>query len=167
MDFIFKLWRGEYSLVKTYWFFTVLISFILGIPLSIYSMMSIESQFASRYFLYFYILLFASYIVISSVGLWRSASSYSKNFLWKLLAKTVTIINIFFVIITLTVFVFTLLGLSANKSDNLQRNKPRVSNNAKSDNLVNIENDKLAPQNQAYKLVGTSNRKYRYSLGEN
>ena len=153
--FIFKLWRGEYSLVKTYWFFSVLITLVLSIPTSIYSMLTVEAQLAIRYFYYIYLFLFASYIVICSVGLWRSASSYTKNFLWKLLAKTISIINIFIVIIYLTFFLFTLLGLNTKKSDDLQLNKPKVSNNTKSDNLVNIEDAKLAPQNQVYKLVGT------------
>jgi len=127
--FIFKLWRGEYSLIKTYWFFTIFMYFIFSLPINFYSVLTPETQFLGRKFLITYLFLFGAYTIISCVGLWRAATNYTKNYLWRVLAKASGAINL-------------------NKSKELSNTKPS--------NPINPNSNNLVPQNQVYKLIGTA-----------
>jgi len=94
MNFILKLYYGQYRLVKTYWIFNVIPSFFFGL---LFGLMSLKSFPQDNPFLYLSILVFVlSYIIISTVGLWRSSSYYEGNIVWKVLSKIIVIFNIIF-----------------------------------------------------------------------
>jgi hypothetical protein len=104
-----KLWQGQHSLLKTYWFFGVLGNIFLGIPISIYLALSSELQ---QSYLYIYVGYFFAYLVynfVVAVGLWRSATNYDKSKVWKYLAKAVSVISLgfLFVAIFMQVKLFT------------------------------------------------------------
>jgi len=91
--FITNLWRGNYSLVKTYWLFTILVNIILGIPINLYNNSSTGTQVATLYYFLIYFFLFVGYNIVVSVALWRSASAYAGNNFWKYLCKFFAILN--------------------------------------------------------------------------
>lgn len=87
MKFIKKLWRGEYSLAKSYWLFSVVASAVLGAPISVIE--QLPSATIANIWIYglVYIALYAAYIFIAAVGVWRAATSYTNGAVWKYLAK--------------------------------------------------------------------------------
>ena len=91
--FITKLWRGEYSLAKTYWLFNVLAGFVLGISLSFFNMLSIRTQSENQNVIFGYACLAISYGVIATVGLWKSSSLHKGNSLWAILSKIVACLS--------------------------------------------------------------------------
>lgn len=91
--FIKKLWRGEYSLVITYWVFNVLIgNVVLG------NIISFIDPIKNSYVFIVGLGLYILYTLIAVVGLWKSASSYKGNELWKILAKISAVIGVIFFI---------------------------------------------------------------------
>jgi hypothetical protein len=91
--FISKLWRGEYSLVKTYWLFAILVNIVLGIPINLYNNVSTGTQVATLYYFLVYLFFFVGYNIVVSVALWRSASAYTGINFWKYICKFFAIIN--------------------------------------------------------------------------
>lgn len=85
--FITKLWRGEYSLAKSYWLFSVLASAVLGAPISVID--QLPSATLANIWVYglIYIGIYAAYMFIAAVGVWRAATGYTNGALWKYLAK--------------------------------------------------------------------------------
>lgn len=94
MNTLSKLWRGEYSLAKTYWLFGVVANIVLGIPINLYNMVTPESQASYAYYFLAYLILYAFYNVIASIGLWRSASAYTNGVVWKYISKAVSVIGL-------------------------------------------------------------------------
>lgn len=92
--FIPKLWRGEYSLAKSYWLFSVLVGAVLGAPISI--IQQLPSATLANIWVYglIYIALYAAYIFIAAVGVWRAATGYTNAVLWKCLAKAHSVLTI-------------------------------------------------------------------------
>lgn len=85
--FIKKLWRGEYSLAKTYWGFGVLGNALLGIPLSL-----IDSLIHPILFIGCYLVsLLYAFIIVGAV--WNSASQYAGPAIWRLFAKGISVIS--------------------------------------------------------------------------
>jgi hypothetical protein len=115
--FIFKLWRGEYSLFKTYWLFNILFGTILGSPLSIIGQLPSETIKSTWVYWLIYLILYSLYIIISSVGVWRSASKYTKDSLWKNLAKIYSVISVAS-IVGIGIFYGT-FAINGNKSGEL------------------------------------------------
>ena len=104
MNFILKLYYGQYSLVKTYWIFNVIPGIFFGL---LAKLMSLKSFPQDNLFLHLLILIFClSYAIISTVGLWRSSSYYQGNIVWKVLSKVVAISSIAFITFTIFVFLF-------------------------------------------------------------
>lgn len=90
MEIIRKLWSGEFRLVTAFWVFFVLGPFI-GILLAVIVLATFELIFPIPIFrLIGYalgLLAATSYMVIASVGVWRSANAYPYTGLWPGLAK--------------------------------------------------------------------------------
>lgn len=108
--FIKKLWRGEYSLLKTYWIFNVLIgNVVLG------NILSFIDPFKNAYVYFIGLGSYLLYMLIAVVGLWRSASLYDGNELWKILAKVSVVIGVLFFLF------FSFKVLSETKIDSFQK----------------------------------------------
>jgi hypothetical protein len=108
--FITKLWRGEYSLVKTYWVFNVLIgNVVLG------NIISFIDPIKNAYVFLAGLGLYLLYMLLAIVGLWRSASLYKGNELWKILAKISVVIGVLFFLF------FSYKVLSEVKIDSFQK----------------------------------------------
>lgn len=90
---ITKLWRGEYSLAKTYWLFNALAGFVLGTPLYFFNMLSIRTQSENQNVIFGYACLVISYGVIATVGLWKSSCLFKGNSLWAILSKIVACLS--------------------------------------------------------------------------
>jgi hypothetical protein len=97
MKFLAKLWRGEYSLAKTYWLFNVLAGVVVNIPISIFGMLSQRAQSENATLFFAFICLTVSYGLIALVGLWRSSNNYTGNQFWAVISKIVVCIGLLFV----------------------------------------------------------------------
>ena len=105
-----KLWRGEYSLLKTYWIFNVLIGNVaLG------NILSLIDPIKNAYVFFIGLGLYLLYMFLAIVGLWRSASLYDGNELWKILAKVSVVIGVLFFLF------FSFKVLSEIKIDSFQK----------------------------------------------
>lgn len=101
MSFIGKLWRGEYSLVKSFWLFCILgglfcefLSGFFGGFLSRFLGVQVARRSGSvAIFLMLVFLLYIAYLVISSVGTWRSSNNYNGPEAWKVLTKIYIVLN--------------------------------------------------------------------------
>lgn len=99
MEFLRKLFNGEYTLEKTYWLYGVMFNmtlfiFIARIPIVIYTASGTTSL---PFFIGFSIYLI--YNIIFSIGLWNSATKYGGLVIWKLLSKFSAIINFVFIVL--------------------------------------------------------------------
>ena len=106
MSIILKLYKGEYSLGKSYWLFgnivpAVLFLIIFGLifltssdPLQklINQDFVPESFFVSILVLILSLLTLA-YIIVSVICIWRSAQNYNGKKIWSILAKVTIIIG--------------------------------------------------------------------------
>jgi hypothetical protein len=110
MNFITKLWRGEYSLAKTYWLFNFLIGAILGLPISVVG--SLPPETLAKIFLpsLIYFIVYILYIFIVSVGLWRSASKNNNADVWKFFAKAFAVISIATIVVSIGFLAQSLLS---------------------------------------------------------
>jgi hypothetical protein len=97
-----RLWRGEYSLPVAFWAFWVLGYFVLRIPLFLALIWLARSFPSLRSFpAVFGQCLELAYLILTSVGVWRSATAYKPTAKltvgfttldWGLLAKVAVII---------------------------------------------------------------------------
>lgn len=107
--FFGKLWRGEYSLTRTYWLFNVLLGVILGAPVSVIGNMPPEALASIFIPSLIYFIFYGAYVFIASIGLWRSASKYENSAIWKFLAKVCSVISIATIVISVGFLVQNLL----------------------------------------------------------
>lgn len=91
MNLILKLWTGKFSLPKTYWYFTVLASILLGIPISFLEALADSAILDNFNILFIFYVLIGSYGLIALVGLWRSSNNYIGLQLWAILSKLVAL----------------------------------------------------------------------------
>jgi hypothetical protein len=106
MSFISRLYKGEYSLAKSYWLFgnvipAILFMIIFGLifltsndPLG----KLVNQDFVPESLMVSIVVLILSlitlvYIFISVIGIWRSAQKYNGKKIWSLLAKITIIIG--------------------------------------------------------------------------
>lgn len=80
MQWISKLWRGEYSLCKTFWLFGFLIYAGLFFALPVVALHNFVMYIIMSF-------LYTVYLVIVIVGLWRASDKYAGRYLWSVLAK--------------------------------------------------------------------------------
>lgn len=89
-----KLVAGEYSLGKTYWIFGVLVNILAGIPIKFYEISSPEHQKSFLYVFIIFLIALIIYNFMASVGLWNSATKYSKSSFLKYLAKFISVVSL-------------------------------------------------------------------------
>ena len=89
-----KLWNGNYSLVKTYWLFYVLLWGIFSLPIRWFGATNEKLQAEYVQLVMFSLCLFVAYGSIVLVGLWRSASKYDGRKLWVILVKVIVCIGV-------------------------------------------------------------------------
>ena len=107
MQMLKKLWFGEYSLSKSYWFFGNIIPLIFFICLILFALFCqndpldsllnlkfVPPEFYQKSIILLFCLIFLIYTVISTIGIWRSANKHTGKKHWGILAK----ITIFFAI---------------------------------------------------------------------
>ena len=90
MKFLSKLWFGEYSLLKTYWLFSLFIPLLLRIPIKLWE----KNNDSNFLILFLYLCLISTYSFISLIGLWRSSDSYKGNIVWCWFAKLTVILGL-------------------------------------------------------------------------
>ncbi len=88
--FFTKLWWGQYPLVRSFWVFYVLGIFIAPL-IAIVGMLPIYF-FSRGAALAIGATLYGAYLIVASVGVWRSADAYPYARWWPNLAKTVVVI---------------------------------------------------------------------------
>lgn len=92
MDFLDKLWNGEYRLVETYWLYGVLVNAVAELL--------IENTFG--FLSGILLLLTIAYSVMACVGIWHAADKYTGNQVWPFLAKAHVVIV--FIVYTVKLF---------------------------------------------------------------
>ena len=106
LNIVNKLWLGELSLSRSYWFFGNIVPFFFFVVIfsAIFTFHEnpidalITSQILPKniigkiviFFLYF---LFFTYVLISIVGVWRSSNKYHGREIWKILSKIAIIVS--------------------------------------------------------------------------
>lgn len=108
MIFIKKLWQGEYTLSKSYWFFGNIVPLFFFIFLISFSLLCQENVldallnlkfipplFYQKIIIIFVCIVFLIYSVISTVGIWRSANKHQGKKHWAILAKITIFIALF------------------------------------------------------------------------
>ncbi len=83
-----KLWRGEYSLVISYWLFGVLGSYVLVVILGVVVALTPSLGLAAAVWAGF-----LAYVVLTSVGIWRAAGKYTGPALWGFLARLAVVLG--------------------------------------------------------------------------
>ena len=102
MNILVKLWRGEYSLARSYWLFSVLGNAVLSIPVKLYEFAPADVQNGPiRYLALIYGLLILVYCFVVAVGVWRSANAYTKWSGWKYLAKIHSALSLIILLLVL------------------------------------------------------------------
>lgn len=97
MNLLRDLWRGDVSLVKTYWIYGVLVSVVLGALLNV----MIRAQ--SVGFAFTLVWMAATvYGVFMAVAVWRSAGKYQGPKVWMVLARVMAVVSILRTILNLT-----------------------------------------------------------------
>lgn len=99
--FIKKLWQGNYSLATSYWGFGVLGNIALAVPSAF---IDNTSNTPANWALSIATLIYG---IIVNVGIWRSATKYEGNAIWRVLAKVV-------VALAAAMLVFSVIVLSKN-----------------------------------------------------
>ena len=98
LENIKSFWRGEWSLLQTFWGFFVVGNTVVGIiVLLLLDTLDLNNSFQFLIFLFFYLIYLIFYIILV-VGTWRSASNYSKiknkRVTWSILAKIMVFLSI-------------------------------------------------------------------------
>jgi len=89
-----KLGRGDYPLVTAFWRFGFVVPLVMGLLFVAWMFfgLSVLPQFLFALGLLSAFPLFFGYGIISSVGIWRSASAYSGPSIWSVLSKILVVL---------------------------------------------------------------------------
>jgi len=106
LKIISKLWRGELSLAKSYWFFGNIVPLLFLIVILIANITLHENPSAillsnqllpknifSKIIILPLYILFMIYILISVVGIWRSSNKFQGRKIWGNLSKIAIIFS--------------------------------------------------------------------------
>ncbi|MEE9195062.1 MAG: hypothetical protein V3U44_04425 [Alphaproteobacteria bacterium] len=92
MAFFGKVWRGEYSLARTYWLFGVVVGIVYNVMLNLAVVAT--GELGTGFFL---MILYLPWYVVLTGGVWRSANIYcateGKNSLWGRLAQIAVVLG--------------------------------------------------------------------------
>jgi len=81
MNVLGKLWRGQYSLPRTFWGFYILGQIACFALLAIILIISYRSHLGTLGFIFGFLII-SCYWIIAAVGVWRSASTYLASPIW-------------------------------------------------------------------------------------
>ena len=97
-SFLIKLFKGDIRLVSTFWIFGCLVPFLLKFAILISEKYIIKNTYPefSIFSLKFFPWFMFGYILFISIAIWKSAGKYTGNPEWKILARLVVCINIYF-----------------------------------------------------------------------
>ncbi len=93
VSFIRSFWKGEKSLLQSFWGYFLVGGFVLSLP----------SYFAqdNDFYLWINIALYWPYLIWATVGTWRSASNYAKikknKKIWSIIAKIFIILEMVYI----------------------------------------------------------------------
>lgn len=93
MNFLGQLWRGEVALVKTYWIYGVLVSFLLNGAVLLISRNLVGITGAPWLLLVFWAISIL-YTLFIAVAIWRSADKYPGQKVWAILAKVMVVLSV-------------------------------------------------------------------------
>ncbi len=98
LEDIKSFWRGEWSLLQTFWGFFVIGNLIVGfIVVLLLETLDLNNTIQYLTFVFIYLLYLLFYIILV-VGTWRSAANYAqiknKRVTWSILAKLMVILSI-------------------------------------------------------------------------
>jgi hypothetical protein len=83
-----NLWRGNYTLVKTYWLFGIVGGLALGLAVGVLLAITTSVVLAL-----FGIATLWAWQVFVSVAIWRSAGKYTGARIWKILARIALVLS--------------------------------------------------------------------------
>jgi hypothetical protein len=81
MNILGKLWRGQYSLPKTFWGFYILGQIACFLLVAIILIISYRNHLGTLGFIFGFLII-SCYWIIAAVGVWRSASTYLASPIW-------------------------------------------------------------------------------------
>jgi hypothetical protein len=90
-NLLVRLWRGQVSLVISYWIFGVVGGFIWDVAFA-----TLELRSSLLRFLFLAGRL--GYFVVVYVGVWRAAEHYTGRKEWAFLAKLVVVVSVIFLV---------------------------------------------------------------------
>ena len=98
LEDIKSFWRGEWSLLQTFWGFFVVGNLIVGfIVVLLLETLNLNNTIQYLTFVFIYLIYLTFYIILV-VGTWRSAANYAqiknKRVTWSILAKIMVFLSI-------------------------------------------------------------------------
>ena len=98
LEDIKSFWRGEWSLLQTFWGFFVVGNLIVGfIVVLLLETLDLNNTVQYLTFVFIYLIYLTFYIILV-VGTWRSAANYAqiknKRVTWSILAKIMVFLSI-------------------------------------------------------------------------
>lgn len=88
MNYIRKLWRGDVSLVVTFWVWYIFLSLIVSVIHDVVVLWLSGYPAIVLVVVVLLDLMILLYLVFITVAVWRSATKYQGKYIWELLAKT-------------------------------------------------------------------------------
>lgn len=95
MDLIKRLWRGDESLVTTYWLYGVGVSVLINLLflLVAYNAVALTRVRGHEAISPVLVVLAVAYAVYSGVAIWRSAGKYQGARIWSVLARVAVVVG--------------------------------------------------------------------------
>ena len=98
LENIKSFWRGEWSLLQTFWGFFIVGNTVVGI-IVVLLLNTLDSNNTVQYITFVFIyLIYLIFYIILVVGTWRSAANYAqiknKRVTWSILAKIMVFLSI-------------------------------------------------------------------------
>lgn len=100
MEWITKLWRGDYPLWQAFWMCYVLAFFAFGVT-SMGIAYGLERVTGWVFFYVPFSIIWAVYSVIAFVGIWRSTQKYTGHRAWSIGARLVVVLGVLQLIVRL------------------------------------------------------------------
>ena len=99
MELVKQLWRGEVSLVRTYWIFGVLVGALFTIASVVIEFNYIQlSKSFGQFPMYVLLAAQYTYFPFICVAIWRSANKYTGPNYWAILAKVAIVLGVLMLI---------------------------------------------------------------------
>lgn len=95
MDLVKTLWRGEISLLKTFWLFGLCVNLLFSVGINYFLIINPQALSTSAGYISFWVLKAFTliYFPFIYISIWRSANKYKGSTVWAMLAKLMVIIG--------------------------------------------------------------------------